>query len=54
MAFVWPHTGTEMADALSTSPRIIKTHLPVQFIPKSFWEQNCKVQYDTLNKFEVD
>uniref|UniRef100_A0A4W6G5T7 Sulfotransferase n=1 Tax=Lates calcarifer TaxID=8187 RepID=A0A4W6G5T7_LATCA len=36
------HLGTEMADKLPTSPRMIKTHLPVQFIPKSFWEQNCR------------
>uniref|UniRef100_A0A8D0D369 Sulfotransferase n=1 Tax=Sander lucioperca TaxID=283035 RepID=A0A8D0D369_SANLU len=35
--------GTEMADNLSTFPRLIRTHLPVQFLPKSFWEQNCKV-----------
>ncbi|KAH0626569.1 hypothetical protein JD844_001631 [Phrynosoma platyrhinos] len=24
------------------SPRTIKTHLPVQLVPPSFWEQNCK------------
>uniref|UniRef100_A0A8B9RIL3 Sulfotransferase n=1 Tax=Astyanax mexicanus TaxID=7994 RepID=A0A8B9RIL3_ASTMX len=34
----------ETYNTLTTSPRIIKTHLPVQFLPKSFWEQNCKVQ----------
>ncbi|KAF5889096.1 cytosolic sulfotransferase 3-like, partial [Clarias magur] len=34
---------TNMADALPTSPCIIKTHLPVQFVPKFFWEQNCKI-----------
>uniref|UniRef100_A0A8C9YTK9 Sulfotransferase n=1 Tax=Sander lucioperca TaxID=283035 RepID=A0A8C9YTK9_SANLU len=38
-----PSLGTEMADNLSTFPRLIRTHLPVQFLPKSFWEQNCKV-----------
>uniref|UniRef100_A0A3Q1FW38 Sulfotransferase n=1 Tax=Acanthochromis polyacanthus TaxID=80966 RepID=A0A3Q1FW38_9TELE len=37
--------GTEMADKLLTSPRIIKTHLPVQFVPKSFWEQNSRIIY---------
>uniref|UniRef100_A0A4W6G4R1 Sulfotransferase n=1 Tax=Lates calcarifer TaxID=8187 RepID=A0A4W6G4R1_LATCA len=40
--FSTTHKGTEMADKLPTSPRMIKTHLPVQFIPKSFWEQNCR------------
>lgn len=37
------HIGTDLADNLKTSPRLIKTHLPVHFVPKSFWEQNCKV-----------
>lgn len=38
-------SGKDLADALPTSPRLIKTHLPVQFIPKSFWEQNCRIVY---------
>ncbi|KAL7398498.1 hypothetical protein ABVT39_010768 [Epinephelus coioides] len=38
-----PSLQPELVDKLPTSPRIIKTHLPVQFVPKSFWEQNCKV-----------
>lgn len=38
------HTGKDLADQLPTTPRIIKTHFPVQFVPRSFWEQNCKVK----------
>nr|ACQ58293.1 Cytosolic sulfotransferase 3 [Anoplopoma fimbria] len=38
-------SGKDLADKLPTSPRLIKTHFPVQFVPKSFWEQNCRVIY---------
>ncbi|XP_042348057.1 cytosolic sulfotransferase 1-like [Plectropomus leopardus] len=41
--------GTDLLENLHTSPRIIKTHLPVQFVPKSFWEQNCKIVYVARN-----
>ncbi|KAM3617682.1 uncharacterized protein V6R79_009594 [Siganus canaliculatus] len=37
--------GYDMVMNLTTSPRLIKTHFPVQFVPKSFWEQNCKMIY---------
>ncbi|XP_041655859.1 cytosolic sulfotransferase 3-like isoform X2 [Cheilinus undulatus] len=37
--------GTNMINDLPSSPRLIKTHLPVQFLPKSFFEQNCKIVY---------
>ncbi|XP_034551574.1 cytosolic sulfotransferase 3-like [Notolabrus celidotus] len=42
-------TGKDQADKLTTSPRLIKTHFPVQFVPKSFWEQNCRVVYVARN-----
>ncbi|XP_059188628.1 cytosolic sulfotransferase 2-like [Centropristis striata] len=41
--------GTDQLDSLPTSPRLIKTHFPVQFVPKSFWEQNCKIVYVARN-----
>merc|ERR1711931_297767 len=42
-------SGLDEVSALPTSPRLIKTHLPVQFIPRSFWEQNCKIIYVARN-----
>ncbi|XP_038636590.1 sulfotransferase 1C2-like isoform X2 [Scyliorhinus canicula] len=34
-------TGIELIEKMA-SPRMIKTHLPIQLVPKSFWEQDCK------------
>ncbi|XP_069733398.1 sulfotransferase 1C4 isoform X1 [Phaenicophaeus curvirostris] len=42
------YCGLELAEAMP-SPRTIKTHLPVQLVPPSFWEQNCKVIYVARN-----
>ncbi|NXJ67327.1 ST1B1 Sulfotransferase, partial [Rostratula benghalensis] len=56
-------------DLLATmaSPRVVKTHLPAHILPKSFWENCCKMIYvgrnakdvavsfyhfDLMNKFE--
>ncbi|NWZ23586.1 ST1C1 Sulfotransferase, partial [Asarcornis scutulata] len=40
--------GLELAEAMP-SPRTMKTHLPVQMVPPSFWEQNCKIIYVARN-----
>ncbi|XP_030278670.1 cytosolic sulfotransferase 3-like isoform X3 [Sparus aurata] len=45
----YPKAGVDLANKLPTTPRLIKTHLPVQFIPKSFWEQNCRIVYVARN-----
>ncbi|XP_060678904.1 sulfotransferase 1C4-like [Hemiscyllium ocellatum] len=35
-------SGIELLEKME-SPRTVKTHLPFQLVPKSFWEQDCKV-----------
>ncbi|XP_074537715.1 cytosolic sulfotransferase 1-like [Halichoeres trimaculatus] len=42
-------TGKDFADQLLSTPRLIKTHLPVQFIPKSIWNQNSRIVYVARN-----
>ncbi|XP_066487522.1 sulfotransferase 1B1-like [Tiliqua scincoides] len=42
-----PSGVDQLVDA--PSPRTIKTHLPFQLVPKSFWEKNCKVIYVARN-----
>ncbi|KAJ0041561.1 hypothetical protein NL108_012994 [Boleophthalmus pectinirostris] len=41
--------GVDMVNNLPTSPRLIKTHVPVQFLPKTFWENNCRIVYVARN-----
>ncbi|XP_078508507.1 sulfotransferase 1B1-like [Lissotriton helveticus] len=40
--------GTEILEE-TPSPRVIKTHLPVSLLPKSFWEKKSKVVYVARN-----
>lgn len=35
--------GTVQAESIKTCPRLLRTHLPVQLIPKSVWDTNCRV-----------
>ncbi|XP_038636274.1 sulfotransferase 1C2-like [Scyliorhinus canicula] len=37
-------TGETGLLAKMASPRMMKIHLPIQLVPKSFWEQDCKVE----------
>ncbi|XP_029011309.1 cytosolic sulfotransferase 3-like [Betta splendens] len=41
--------GVDELNELTRKPRLIKTHLPVQFLPRSFWEQNSKIVYVARN-----
>ncbi|XP_073403467.1 sulfotransferase 1C1-like isoform X2 [Dendrobates tinctorius] len=41
-------SGVNAANAME-SPRPLKTHLPIQLLPPSFWEKNAKVIYVARN-----
>nr|AAK72404.1 sulfotransferase SULT1B [Trichosurus vulpecula] len=45
-------TGTEALEKMP-SPRLIKTHLPVDLIPKDCWKNNCKIIYMARNAKDV-
>ncbi|XP_053327443.1 sulfotransferase 1B1-like [Spea bombifrons] len=45
-------SGTEALNRME-SPRVIKSHLPVELFPETFWEKNCKVIYVARNAKDV-
>ncbi|XP_062993972.1 sulfotransferase 1A1-like [Elgaria multicarinata webbii] len=45
-------SGIELLEK-APRPCFIKTHLPVQLLPKSFWEKNCKMIYVARNAKDV-
>ncbi|KFR10456.1 Sulfotransferase family cytosolic 1B member 1 [Opisthocomus hoazin] len=47
----WP-AGTDVL-ATMPSPRVVKTHLPAHILPKSFWENRCKMIYMGRNAKDV-
>ncbi|XP_001510100.2 sulfotransferase family cytosolic 1B member 1 [Ornithorhynchus anatinus] len=45
-------TGTEQLEK-TPSPRLVKTHLPIDLLPKSFWTNRCKMFYLARNAKDV-
>ncbi|XP_030348830.1 sulfotransferase family cytosolic 1B member 1-like isoform X2 [Strigops habroptila] len=48
----FPKSGTEQLETMA-SPRIAKTHIPAHILPKSFWENHCKMIYVARNAKDV-
>ncbi|XP_078541082.1 sulfotransferase 1B1-like isoform X2 [Lissotriton helveticus] len=48
----YPKSGTELLSQIP-SPRLLRTHLPITHLPKSFWENKCKIVYVARNAKDV-
>ncbi|XP_054255064.1 sulfotransferase 1B1-like, partial [Indicator indicator] len=55
LEFAAPGEMPAGTDVLATmpSPRVVKTHLPARILPKSFWENRCKMIYMGRNAKDV-
>ncbi|XP_074854595.1 sulfotransferase 1A1-like isoform X3 [Carettochelys insculpta] len=45
-------TGVELLRQIA-APRVVKTHLPVELLPESFWERDCQMIYVARNPKDV-